>query len=235
MKKEFEIHTAQAEILNGLLFVPEAGFAELNTTELTSDHFSFHIKRLVELELVQKTKTGKYQLTQVGKEFANRFDTDEKKIEKQGKIAVLLVIETKIDGVTKYLYQERLKQPYYGFWGCMTGKIRWGEALLDTAARELMEETGLTGKHRLCHIWHKRDFRPDGELLEDKYFYVIHVNQVKGVLKEKIDGGRNAWFTEKEVVNIEPAFDQMDKPIAMVRSKAIEYSETDHTYKTEDY
>ena len=235
MKKEFEIHPVQAEILNGLLFVPEAGFAELNTTDLTNDHFTFHIKRLVELDLVQKTDSGKYQLTQVGKEFANRFDTDEKKIEKQPKLAVLLVIEKEIDGQPKYLYQERLKQPYYGFWGCMTGKIRWGEELLYTAARELKEETGLTGQHRLCHIWHKRDFRSDGELLEDKYFYVVHVTNVRGKLIEEMEGGRNAWFTQAEVVKLKPSFDGMERPIKMTRAKSMSYSETDHTYKTEDY
>ena len=50
----------------------------------------------------------------------------------------------------KFLAQQRLKQPFYGFWGRPTGKVGWGETILETAARELMEETGLTADLRVA-------------------------------------------------------------------------------------
>lgn len=235
MKKEFEIHPAQAEILNGLLFVPEAGFAELNTTDLSNDHFTFHIKRLVEVDLVAKTPSGKYQLTQTGKEFANRFDTDEKKIEKQAKLGVLLVIEKKIGGVTKYLYQERLKQPYYGFWGCMTGKIRWGETVFNAASRELKEETGLSGESKLVHIWHKIDVRTDGSLLEDKYFYVVHLTKVAGTLTKDFDGGHNEWLTKDELTKIKKKFRNAEDTITMAEEGELGFRESTYTYTKDEY
>ncbi|MCB9823210.1 hypothetical protein H6800_02960 [Candidatus Nomurabacteria bacterium] len=53
MSLEVKIHEAQTVILRELLFQPSAGFAELQkSTNLSSDHFNFHIGRLVELELV---------------------------------------------------------------------------------------------------------------------------------------------------------------------------------------
>ena len=45
MSYEATIHETQIAILRHLLFSPSAGFAELQKdTDLTSDHFNFHIK-----------------------------------------------------------------------------------------------------------------------------------------------------------------------------------------------
>ena len=80
MSYESNPHTTQISILRHLLFVPEATFAELQKdSDLTSDHFTFHIKKLVASGYVNKTKNG-YALSSIGKEYANRMDTDENEI-----------------------------------------------------------------------------------------------------------------------------------------------------------
>lgn len=49
MSHEVSIHDAQTSILRELLFHPNAGYAKLQRpTGLTSDHFNFHINRLIE-------------------------------------------------------------------------------------------------------------------------------------------------------------------------------------------
>ena len=142
MSYESSPHTTQIAILRHLLFVPEANFAALQKdSDLTSDHFTFHIKKLVESGYVIKTATG-YQLSPIGKEYANRMDTDENEIEKQPKISVVAVLERNKDGRREFIAQQRLKQPYYGFWGRLGGKVRWGESFEAAAKRELKEETG---------------------------------------------------------------------------------------------
>ena len=109
MSLEIDIHSAQTAILRELLFHPSAGFAELQKpTGLDSDHFKFHIARLVELNYVNK-RDGSYTLSVKGKEYANRIDTDNHVIEKQPKISVGLIIENE-EG--KILAQQRLKQPF---------------------------------------------------------------------------------------------------------------------------
>ena len=121
---EASAHKAQMAILRTLLIQGVSSFSELaRTAKLSNDHGTFHIKKLVTAGMVEHTPKsyGKYQLTRKGKEYANRMDTEELVIEKQPKLVVDIGIE---DGNGKFLFQERRKQPYSGFWGFPTGKIR---------------------------------------------------------------------------------------------------------------
>lgn len=206
-KTEIEIHPAQAEILKILLFRTEAAFSKLNANKMPTDHFSFHLRQLTEKKLLVKTGGGTYQLSPIGKEFANRLDTETVKIERQAKISVGVIgIQTK-GRKKQYLIQQRLKQPYYGYHGIVTGKIRWGETILEAAVREFKEETNLTaGKLEFGGIEHKMDYNRDGQLLDDKYFCLIRALNPKGNFTENFEGGRNVWRTEKETRALENLF-----------------------------
>lgn len=173
MSTDIKIHDAQTKILRELLFHKSANFAKMqNQTELSSDHFNFHINKLVELGLVTKLNKGVYALSVKGKEYANKLDTDSNTIERQPKIAVLLLVTKNHNSDDiEILVQQRLKQPFYGFWGLPSGKIRWGETILECTARELKEETNLEAKLKLVGIEHKLDYdKESGKLLEDKIF-----------------------------------------------------------------
>lgn len=230
------MHPAQVAILHALLFRPSANFAELQkASELTSDHFNFHLKQMIEQKLVRKNSDGAYTLTTSGKEYANRFDTDERVVERQPKVAVLLRVQRE-DG--KMLCQQRLKQPFYGFWGRPTGKIRWGETILETAARELMEETGLEADLKLTQIYHKIDRdKESGELLEDKIFFSVVGTHPRGELKETFDGGRNAWLSLEEAMAQEKVFDGLADGYLAPKSAPgdISFKESVHAYTREQY
>lgn len=224
MSLEVNVHEAQTKILRELLFLPHAGFADLQKpTGLTSDHFNFHIARLVELKLVAKVERGKYQLTARGKEYANKMDTDNNTIEKQPKVAVLLCVEKKFNSKTYYLFQQRRKHPYYGFWGLISGKIRWGETIIQTAARELMEEAGIEATWKYAGVYHEHA-STGGELLEDKVFHVIRGTNPKGVLVEDFEGGHNEWLTRDQVLAQEKVYPscEIELDIAMGKHDIVE-------------
>lgn len=233
MTLDVKIHEAQTAILRELLFQPHAGFAELQKpTGLTSDHFNFHIARLVELGLVEKMTRGQYKLTAKGKEYANKLDTDSNTIERQPKVAVCLVIH---DGKGRTLMQQRLKQPYYGYWGRPTGKIRWGETILQAAARELKEETNLEADLTFRGTQHKMDYnQKTGELLEDKIFFIIHGANPRGGMFETFEGGRNQWMTWDQINALELTFVSHDTP-ANDADGPIIFVETEHSYAPENY
>ena len=233
MSIDKQLHKAHVAILHVLLFQPAARFADLQkASKLTSDHFNFYLKQLVEEEFVTKNDAGAYHLTPKGKEFANRFDTDARQVERQPKVAVCLMIQDK-DG--KLLVQQRLKQPYYGYWGRPTGKIRWGESILEAAERELKEETGLEADMEYDAVYHKRDYnQATGELLEDKIFFMVRCVNPRGTLIQDFEGGRNAWRTPADYTAEERSFESNDV-IDLDKEIKIPIVEAKHEYAPEHY
>lgn len=234
MSYEANAHDAQMAILRHLLLSPGAGFAELQkNTDLTSDHFNFHIKKLVDVGYVEKKDNGHYILSRAGKEYANRMDTDDNIIEKQPKISVALIIE---NDEGKILAQQRLKQPYYGFWGRPTGKIRWGEPMLEAAARELMEETGLTADLRVGGFYHKMDYdKESGDLLEDKIFVLVYGVNPKGDLIVDDEGHHNEWLSDDEMLKRDKVFQSVPEITAMARENVMNFIEHKYEYSKEEY
>lgn len=115
---------------------------------------------------------GKYSLSDNGKEFANRMDTEALVLERQAKLGVSVHAERFIKGQKEILVHHRLKEPFYGWWGFNTGKIRWGETPEETAKRELLEETGLAGEFQLKGIVHYLHYHKDGRFLEELIFEI---------------------------------------------------------------
>lgn len=228
------LHPVQLTILKELLFKSIAHFSDLNVYGLTNDHFTFHINRLITLELITKTKTG-YTLSTSGKEYANRLDTEVVQIERQAKLSIKPVIIKKIGNKTLFLAQQRLKQPYYGLWGFPGGKIRWGETLFKAAERELLEETGITGKMIFKGVQHKLDItNEEGKLLEDKYFFVIRVEDPVGELIESTPGCLNRWCTKEEIYQLD-RFDGVDEIIDIVTAPEINFIERNYHYNIAKY
>lgn len=218
MSYEPNAHPAQAAILRHLLFSAASGFAEMQkSTELTSDHFNFHIKKLQSEGYVSKDGS-QYRLTGKGKEYANRMDTDDNQIEKQPKVSIAITLErTGADGQREFLFQQRKKNPYFDFWGRVGGKMRWGETIIEAANRELMEETGLTADLEYRLLYHKRDFSKNtGNLLEDKIFLCVYANNYEGDLIESFEGGVNKWMTEGEFHEQPKRFASVDEFLALI-------------------
>lgn len=236
MSYEPNAHPAQITILRRLLFLPKASFSELQkSTDLSSDHFNFHIKKLIEEGYVEKN-TAHYRLSTRGKEYANRMDTDENEIEKQPKISVAITLERKgQDGERQFLFQQRKKNPYFDFWGRPGGKVRWGESILEAAQRELAEETGLQAEFEFKHIYHKRDFnKTTGKLLEDKVFFCVYASSYTGELIEEFEGGVNRWMRVEEFHQQPKRFNSVDEFMELMeRGEA--FAEREFYYDEDEY
>lgn len=219
---ELKIHDFQISILRELLFKPEARFRDLKKVEVTNDHFTFHVNHLIKEGLILKSN-GKYSLSDKGKEFANRMDTDALKLERQAKLGVALHAVRKNGHSREILIHQRLKEPFYGWYGSHSGKIRWGETPLECAKREFKEETGLTGKFTLKGIVHYHHFHKDGRLLEDKYFWVFRVDDVAGKLKVKVPEGENIWMKEQEFKKLNNTFATYDEIVEVIDNRKLVY------------
>lgn len=224
MKPKINIHPLQTRVLLALLFKPGARFSELRQKNVSSDQFTFHLKALLQAELIGK-KDNAYHLTSLGKEFANRFDTEQKAMERQAKVGVCVIGVKKEKGQTFYLFQQRLKEPYFGFHGFVTGKIRWGEKVEEAARREFLEEAGLTGKFRFCGIEHKMDYDKENKMLEDKFFFVFKVTNVKGKFIAEFPGGKNIWVSEKDISGLKNLFKDVKKLLNIIKKTRLSFCE----------
>lgn len=237
MTLEVKVHAAQTGILRELLFVRQAGYAQLQKpTGLTSDHFNFHILRLVELGMVEKVARGQYRLTLKGKEYANKLDTDRKTIERQPKVAVLLGVEREQGTKRQLLFQKRTKNPYYGYLGFPTGKITWGETIMQTAARELMEETGLEADYQIMGLYHEHTtIAGTDEFIEDKMFFAVRCYNVTGKLIDKFEGGENDWMTIEQARKYPKRYSSFETELEIVEGKQGPFVEEHHVYSKEEF
>lgn len=230
------LHPTQISILHSLRYAQTARFNTLmKPTEHTSDTFKFHVHKLMKIGYVTKLEQGGYQLTTVGKEFANNLDEPLGISKKQPKLSVLIVAaHPSEDTQKKYLFQERARNPHYGFWGEITDAVRWGESFEDTAARVLKHQTGLEADFTVQTIRRIRDYSAEqNALLEDKLFVIVEASNIRGELCNTYPGGTNAWITTDKLTQQK----HFATSLAIIEelSKKKVYTAQDITYKDGEY
>ncbi len=200
------LNPIQLKILSALLFNPTARFKELNKDFMSTDNFSYHIRTLLASGLIKKSGQ-RYSLTSKGKMEAGKIDTTVHKIEKQPKVSVILIPHKTINGEEQFLIQQRTKEPYFGYWGFIAGKIKFGETLNITAERELGEESGIGGEFKFRYEIHEMVYdKKTGDQLEDKFFHIIEVVNLTGELLNTTQEGNNKFVTAEEFEKISPKY-----------------------------
>jgi 8-oxo-dGTP pyrophosphatase MutT (NUDIX family) len=199
-----QFHEVQSSILRELIFKNGSNFAALNAMELTTDHFSFHIRQLQKEKLIFK-ENGKYFLTNKGKMVAGMLDTDSLKLEKTGKPSIAVTAKKIEDGQEYILMQKRTKEPFFGYWGFVNGKIRFGETSAQTAQRELEEETGISGNLKHLCVFHKLRGPDENTILLDNFFFIYIVHEPLGTIKNTPEG-ENVWCTFEQAKTLSPVF-----------------------------
>lgn len=192
----------QRKILSNCKFFKDgARYSDLKPSQLDNDLYNYHLQHLVEKKFLEK-KDQLYYLTEKGKSISTNIDDQTKAISQNYKVSVYLcpVIDRQV------LLHRRLKHPQYGYIGLTSGKIRYGENLLDTAEREFFEETGLKADFKI--IGNLRQIRKNdqGEVIEDGVFYICYTDQVEGQLKVRGREGEYFWHDLNRVGELKKIF-----------------------------
>jgi ADP-ribose pyrophosphatase YjhB (NUDIX family) len=201
------------EILKRLTMQPNLRFNQIEVKGLESEHMNYHLKQLLMLKLVNKREDGSYELTDSGKDYTNLLDDDVQIIEKQPKTSIIIrgVRKNSETGKIEHLMNKRLKHPYFGKVGRITGKVRFGETFEEAASRELFEETGLSAKSFVLEeVYRKMRKREDGEFVQDVVFYIFNVRDFEGALIEKSDIQENFWDTTENLKKRDDTYDDLD-------------------------
>jgi ADP-ribose pyrophosphatase YjhB (NUDIX family) len=193
-----QLHKIQLEILNKLIFAQTLHFAELKpTSDLENNKFDWHLKQLIKTGYIQKTN-GLYGLSEEGRKYCNRIDTDQNKVIMQAKLSVLQIGMRTVNGYNEFLLHTRKKHPFFGCQGFPSGKIRWGEEIVTAAKREFSEETSLSGNPELLSLWHYLVRDDAKNVKEDKYFFICRFVNPTGKLVSNHEGDFN-WVKESDV------------------------------------
>ncbi|MDQ6985903.1 MAG: NUDIX domain-containing protein [Candidatus Dojkabacteria bacterium] len=196
------LHYIQMLIVKDLLFREGASFTDINTKEIDSEHFAYHIKKLIELNLVKKTEDKRYYLTPEGKKFGRTIDVFKNEVEKQPLVAVVgFCIKD-----NKVLMLKRLKSPFFGYYGVITGTVKYGESFEESLIRETKEEADIIPtKFRQKCIVHDRVYTKQKEILEDKLFILFEINEFNGTPKKTIEG-EPIWIEKQQLGQLENKF-----------------------------
>ena len=223
--------------MHSLRYAPSVRFnALMQHTGHTSDTFKFHVQKLLKLGYIAKLDSSGYALTTSGKEFANVLDESDGRPKKQPKLSVLIVAaRQEPTGGRQFLLQQRLRNPYYGFWNEITDAVRWGESFEQAAARVLLRQTGLGADFTVRGMRRIRDYgsTPRG-LLEDKLFVIVEATNIRGEQHNEYAGGTNAWLTLEELRRQEKYFPSTLEIIESLQSGQF-YAARDLQYTPEEY
>lgn len=200
---DIKLHLYQKALVKKLTLCNQGKrFNDLIIRGLESEHMNYHLKKLVEVGLVEK-REELYLLTDAGKDYSNLLDDGLAITEKQPKTSIIIWgIRKNSKGQVEQLLNRRLRQPYYGKVGRITGKVLFGETFEEAAKRELYEETGLVAKSFVLEeIYRKMRKRSEGIFVQDVIFYIFFVTNFCGNLIKKTPFQENFWVTEKELRN----------------------------------
>jgi ADP-ribose pyrophosphatase YjhB (NUDIX family) len=192
----------QQEILTTIKFLKDGGkYSDLRIKDIENDLYNYHLQHLVKNGYIEKSG-DLYKLTELGKSLVTNIDEEDKKLPANYKVSVYICVV--IDG--KILLSRRLKHPQYGYVGLPSGKIRYGEEILETAKRELQEETELSADFKI--IGNLRQIRTNnqGVVVEDGVFYICYTDKVTGKLLLDSNEGKNFWVKIDEVTTLEKLF-----------------------------
>lgn len=133
-------HHIQRTIMKAFLESPTASYSRLKPEGIESNLFLYHLRQLIAQGLIEKD--GKtYHLGVRGKQFLDRSNLDTMVIRVQPKVISMLAVQ---NPAGEYLILERLHQPFMNLKGFPSGKLHFGESLLEGAYRELEDKSGLT-------------------------------------------------------------------------------------------
>jgi hypothetical protein len=230
--QESSLNSIQAAILRRLFQQEYMRFSELNTDNVPSDQFPYHLRQLVKQNVINKTDDGRYCLSNQGKGRAIMLSTRRDSFIAQAFVAVRVVLKKEVQGkdtfYSKSVSSCRIKEPtvHREIRFCsekMLVRLPFVQCThkLDTAC--MVEFKGIR------HI--KDVFK--GEIMQDKFFFVFAATNPRGDMLPAGPTGRNVWLTLDELKNTRHSIQGGLDIISLSQSEQLSFKE--NTYDVSSY
>ena len=202
----------EKEILEKLMYNSSLNYNSLwDKKKYPSSKFNYHLKKLVQDELLYKNDSGEYELSQRGNQYIAELNN--KKLEKQT-IPLTCSFVLCINKNREVLLQIRKKQPYLGIINIPGGKVQFGESTYDAGIRELYEESKLTAHSlKLKLIDEVRTYHTDENIFAHIIAYTYVCHDFNGELELENQEGEMKWFSLEEIQEVSNIFPNLKKII----------------------
>ena len=223
MKKE------RQEIIRKLIHTPKMSFNQLWNKSGESNNFAYHLKFLTEDGLISK-EDGFYSLTHEGKKLSGYLEGEDGSRAKFPILTVVCIIKKD----EKYLLSQRKKEPFYEYWGSISGKVKQTDYILEAAEQEIFEETGLKCDLELAGILSSKTYNENDLSFNHQMFIIKAENPVGELIKETREGKNNNWFTIEEIskLNVIPS---VPDTIKIADSKKFRWIEMDRLQEDDKF
>ncbi len=195
-------HHIQLYVLKKMLSKPSLRYSELKPKDVEANLFMYHLKQLIKAGLIVRGDQA-YSLSRLGKQFADRATLSNMKIRIQPKVITIVTVR-RADGA--WLLLRRKHQPFLDYKGFPSGKIHFGEKLLQAATRELYEKSGLVDVELQLRGNLIMHFRDGQEPVSHINGYVFYGEVPRGcdvtVEQEHFD----CYFANESALHEKPAF-----------------------------
>lgn len=202
----------EKEILEKLMYNSSLNYNSLwNKKKYPSSKFNYHLKKLVQDELLTKNENRDYELTQKGTQYIAELNN--KKLEKQT-IPLTCSFVLCVNENDEVLLQKRKKQPYLGIINIPGGKVQFGESTHDAGIRELYEESKLTiNSMKLKMIDEVRTYNHNKHIFAHIIAYTYVCREFDGKLEKENQEGEMKWYSLNEIQYVEDIFPNLKKTI----------------------
>ena len=187
-------HHIQCAVLDILSRSESLRYSEIKPIDLDGNVFGYHLKLLVQDNLIEKRTDGAYQLTATGKDYiVHRYEDPLLRAH-----SILLIVIRRGDS---WLMRRRLIQPHLGLTGFVHGEPRSNETIITSSQRRLVEKTGLsTPLHLHCGgiITLKN---PHSDIAESYSHTIVLTGTTENDFTIESDTtGEQSWHTTDEII-----------------------------------
>lgn len=189
-------HDVRKNIFKKLMYASGLSFSQLQGDNIRSNHFNYHLNKLVDLGIIKKDKDGLYSLTNIGNELAIYVDLNNMGVHKQPFVIAGVIIRKG----NKILLSKLEREPFKGIWATsVVGRVRFGEGIKESVVRQTIERTGYAPKDlKLKIIYSMRTYNKN-DIHSHHLFYVFKCDEFTGELKKKTVDRYNKWFNIKNL------------------------------------
>ncbi|MEK6615778.1 MAG: NUDIX domain-containing protein [Bacteroidota bacterium] len=124
---------------------------------------------------------------------------------------------------------QRKKEPFYGYWGFIGGKIKFDQYILECAKAELYEEAGLRCDLTLKGLFSSKTYHGTTIAYNHQLFIIMGKNP-RGKLVGKTREGECKWISLPDVSSLQN-FPNVKYSLQIAKSKRFRWIEADRMQK----